>query len=78
MGVGPDSSFLLFASVPQGGSRNVLAFRACPERVPHQPLGFPLGEPHNVRLQTAITMSALAMTAEPVDDLLLVELVEGG
>jgi hypothetical protein len=40
-------------------------------------LGFPLGEPHNVRLQKAIMMSALAMTAEPVDDLLLREMVEG-
>ena len=41
-----------------------------------RPLGFPLGEPRNVRLQKAIMMSALAMTAEAVDDLLLRELVE--
>jgi hypothetical protein len=39
-----------------------------------RPLGFPLGELRNVRLQKAITMSALAMTSQPVDDLLLREL----
>jgi hypothetical protein len=42
-----------------------------------RPLGFPLGEPHNVPLQRAITMSALTMTSEPVDDLLLREMAEG-
>lgn len=36
-----------------------------------RPLGFALGEPHNVDLQKAITVSALTMTAQPVADLLL-------
>jgi hypothetical protein len=42
-----------------------------------RPLGFPLGEPHNVTLQRAITMSALTMMSEPVDDLLLREMADG-
>jgi D-proline reductase (dithiol) PrdB len=41
-----------------------------------RPLGFPLGEPHNVLLQKAITMSALALVSEPVEDLLVREMVE--
>ena len=42
-----------------------------------RPLGFPLGEPHNGPLQKAITMSALALVSEPVEDLLVREMVEG-
>ena len=41
-----------------------------------RPLGFPLGEPHNGRLQKAIATSALALVSEPVDDLLVREMVE--
>jgi D-proline reductase (dithiol) PrdB len=42
-----------------------------------RPQGFALGEPHNTVLQKAITTSALAMVSEPVEDLLLREMVEG-
>jgi len=42
-----------------------------------RPLGFPLGEPLNGLLQKAITMSALALVSEPVEDLLVREMVEG-
>jgi D-proline reductase (dithiol) PrdB len=42
-----------------------------------RPLGFPLGEPHNGLLQKAITMSALALLSEPVEDFLVREMVEG-
>jgi hypothetical protein len=42
-----------------------------------RPLGFALGEPHNILLQKAITTSALALVSEPVEDLLVREMVEG-
>lgn len=41
-----------------------------------RPLGFPLGEPHNVGLQRTIVVSALAMLLERVDDFEVRELVE--
>ncbi len=36
-----------------------------------RPLGFPLGEPHNTDLQERIVMSALVMTADLVEDLVV-------
>jgi hypothetical protein len=41
-----------------------------------RPLGYPLGEPHNVSVQKRIILAALNLLAQPVSDPLVVELPE--
>lgn len=43
-----------------------------------RPLGYPLGAPHDARLQKRIVMAALELLAHPVHESLLVDFAEGG